>query len=426
MTGEYQIDIAFGRGSVPIQADPSLADWQVIRPSFEAALPGAAEKFRVAARRPIGSAPLRDVVKPSDRVVIVTSDGTRAVPNRLLIPWILEELPVSDDRVTVLLGNGTHRANTDEEIAGMFGEDVAKRVKILNHDAYDADGHGRVGRTDGGTEVSINKVYLEADRRIAVGFIEPHFFAGFSGGPKGVAPGVASIDTIFGLHRTELVAHPNSTWGILEDNPLHREIRDAVALCPPDFMVNVTLNSEKEITAFYLGDYREAHLAGCAAVKASSMAPVSAPFPVVVTSNSGFPLDQNLYQAVKGMSAAARVVTEGGAILVASECSDGVPNHGNFARLMQEGKTPQDVLRAVYAQEPILDQWQAQTLGVILEKAEVGVYTKMDEAMVRSCKLSVVEDLDAALREKVAEIGKGARVAVLPDGPLTIPYVEEG
>jgi len=121
MTGEYQIDIAFGRGSAPIQADPALADWQVIRPSFEATLPGAAEKFRVAARNPTGSAPLRDVVKPSDRVVIVTSDGTRAVPNRLLIPWILEELPVPEDRVTVLLGNGTHRANTDEEIAGMFG-----------------------------------------------------------------------------------------------------------------------------------------------------------------------------------------------------------------------------------------------------------------------------------------------------------------
>jgi nickel-dependent lactate racemase len=280
-----------------------------------------------------------------------------------------------------------------------------------------------VGKTGSGTAVFLDREYLDADVRIGLGFIEPHFFAGFSGGPKAVAPGVASIETIFRLHRAELIGDPNSTWGVLDENPLHREIRECVALCPPDFLVNVTLNAEKKISGYYVGDLAKAHAKGCAEVKGSAMVPVEQPFPVVVTSNSGFPLDQNLYQTVKGMSAAARIVKDGGAILVASACSDGVPNHGNFAALMREGKTPKDVMQSVFEKEPILDQWQAQILAGILERVDVSVYTEMDGDLVRDCKLQTISNLDEAVREKVSAISGDARVAVLPDGPLTIPYV---
>ncbi|MBT5829795.1 MAG: nickel-dependent lactate racemase [Candidatus Latescibacteria bacterium] len=419
-----QIDVAYGRGHVPIQADFDMAEWQVIRPQFEAALEDPKQGFVDAVRNPIGAKPLRELVKPGDRVVIATSDGTRPVPNKQLISWLLDELPVPEDQVTVLIGTGTHRPNTDEELADMFGEDVMKRVKIVNHDAFDELGNEQVGKTESGTPVVLDKIYLQADFKIAVGFIEPHFFAGFSGGPKAVAPGVASIDTIFRLHRAELIGDPKSTWGVLDENPLHTEIREAVALSPPDFMVNVTLNAEKQISNYYVGDYREAHIKGCADVKVSAMVAVKQPFPVVVTSNSGFPLDQNLYQTVKGLSAAARIVTEGGKIFVASECSDGVPNHGNFASLMLEGQTPTDVIQSVYNQEPVLDQWQAQVLSNILERADVGVFTAMDAEAVRNCKMTVVEDLDEAVQAHVKALGGDARVAVLPDGPLTIPYVE--
>lgn len=418
------IDVAYGRGHVPLQADSDLADWSVIRPKFEAALENPKQGFLNAVRNPVGAKPLRDLVQPSDRVVIATSDGTRPVPNKQLIPWLLEELPVSEDQVTVLVGTGTHRPNTDEELVDMFGADVVKRVKIVNHDAFDAHTNEKIGQTPSGTPVVLDKIYLQADFKIAVGFIEPHFFAGFSGGPKAVAPGVASIDTIFRLHRAELIGDPNSTWGVLDENPLHSEIREAVALSPPDFMVNVTLNAEKKISAYYVGDYREAHAKGCADVKASAMVAVKHPFPVVVTSNSGFPLDQNLYQTVKGLSAAARIVTKGGRIFVASECSDGVPNHGNFASLMLEGQTPENVIQAVYAREPILDQWQAQVLSNILKHADVEVFTAMDAKQVRDCKMGVVDNLNAAVHAQVETLGSDARVAVLPDGPLTIPYLE--
>jgi nickel-dependent lactate racemase len=418
------IDVAYGRGYIPIRADSDLADWSVIRPKFEAALDAPKQAFTQAVRNPIGAKPLRDMVKPGDRVVIATSDGTRPVPNKQLIPWLLEELPVPESQVTVLVGTGTHRPNTDAELEEMFGKDVMRRVHVVNHDAFDGGGNEHIGETQSGTPVVLNKIYLQADFKIAVGFIEPHFFAGFSGGPKAVAPGVASIETIFRLHRAELIGDPKSTWGVLDDNPLHREVREAVALCPPDFMVNVTLNAEKKISGYYVGDYCEAHQKGCADVKKSAMVAVKQPFPVVVTSNSGFPLDQNLYQTVKGLSAAARIVSDGGKIFVASECSDGVPNHGNFASLMLEGQTPDDVIASVYKKEPILDQWQAQVLSNILKRADVHVFTAMDADHVRNCKMTVVDDLDVAISAHVKTLGGAVRVAVLPDGPLTIPYVE--
>lgn len=425
LTNEHRVDVAFGHGSVSITADPGLAEWEVIRPVFEAAMADPERRFRQAIEEPVECRPLKEIVSSGDRVVIVTSDGTRPVPNRQLIPWILDVLPVPESHVTVLLGNGTHRANTDDEIGEMFGSDIAGRLAIRNHDAYDESANVFLGASPCGTDVWLDRAYVEADRRIVLGFIEPHFFAGFSGGPKGVAPGVAGIETICRLHRSDLIADPMCTWGVLDGNPLQREVREAVALCPPDFLVNVTLNGDKQISGIYAGNYLEAHRRGCAGAKAASMAPVEKPFQVALTSNSGFPLDQNLYQAVKGMSAAARIVEDGGTVLVASECSDGVPDHGNFAELMRTGDGPRDVMQAVYRREPVLDQWQAQTLAAILERVEVGVYSCMDRADIEACKLAAVDDLDAALREKIHAVGCGARVAVLPDGPLTIPYLQK-
>ncbi len=416
------IDIAYGKGTLPLRADPALADWEVFRPTFEAAHPDPVGGFRQAANDPTGADPLHTVAESGDRVVIVTSDGTRPVPNRQLIPWIIESLGVADEQVTVLIGTGTHRPNTEAEIHSMFG-DVAERVKIVNHDAFDECRNVKTGVTSFGTDVYLDTAYVEADRRIVVGFIEPHFFVGFSGGAKGIAPGVAGIDTILKLHRADLIGHPNSTWGVIEGNPIQDEIAEAVEMIPPDFTVNVTLNAEKTISGFYLGHYVEAHRKGCEAVKTASMQAVPRAFPVVVTSNSGFPLDQNLYQTVKGISAASRIVSDGGTILVASECSDGVPDHGNFAEIMREGETPADVLAAIHALErPILDQWQAQILAGILERSDIRVRSDVPREDIEACKMNVVEDVDAAVAEALEDCAE-RRVAVLPDGPLTIPYL---
>jgi nickel-dependent lactate racemase len=423
MTEANRVDVAYGRSSVPIVADPSVADWEVIRPHFEEAIADPKGAFDAAVASPIGAPPIREVARPGDRVVIATSDGTRPVPNLQLIPWIVEALACDAANVTVLVGTGTHRPNTDAELRAMFGPDVVKRLRIVNHDAFDAKSNVMLGRTTQGTDAWLDRTWTEADRRIVVGFIEPHFFAGFSGGAKGVAPGVAGIDTILRLHRADLIGDPRSTWGVLEGNPIQAEIAEVVAMCPPDFMVNVTLNGSKRISGYYVGDYRVAHATGCGVVKKSSMQEVEQLFPVVVTSNSGYPLDQNLYQTVKGMSAAARIVSEGGTIVVASECSDGVPDHGNFAKIMRDGASVDDVLNGIYRLErPVLDQWQAQVLAGILKRARVEVYSELPPEAIRACKMDVTEDLDGSIRQAIAG-ADDPRVAVLPDGPLTIPYL---
>jgi nickel-dependent lactate racemase len=419
-----EIKIAYGKGTISLDADPNVAEWTSIRPKFEPAFPDPESGFRDAVASPIGTELLAALIKPTDKVVIATSDGTRPVPNHLLIPWLLDALPVPAENVTVLLGTGTHRPNTEEEIVSMFGVDLVRRVSIVNHDAFDYNTNIKLGQITSGTEAYLDRVYVEADKRIVTGFIEPHFFAGYSGGAKGVAPGVAGIDTILRLHRAELIGHAKSTWGVYDGNPIQDEISEIVGMCPPDFMVNVTLNGDKEISGFFFGDYVEAHRAGREAAKEAAMQAVQRAFPVVVTSNSGFPLDQNLYQTVKGISAAARIVSNGGQILVASECSDGVPDHGNFADIMKEGATASDVLSSIHALDrPILDQWQAQILAGILERAEISVLSGMDRSEIEACKLGTIDNLNTGVRDSLEGVAE-ARVAVLPDGPLTIPYIE--
>ncbi len=416
--------IAYGKGRIPLHMDPALAEWQVITPKPEPALDQAHAAFLDACRNPIASPPLRSLVRPDERVVIVTSDGTRPVPNRLLIPWLLEELPVPEENVTVLLGTGTHRANTPEEIEAIFGAEVARRIPILNHDAYDVETNERLGTTASGIPIVCDRRYLEADKRIAVGFIEPHFFAGFSGGGKAVFPGVAGIETILPLHDYAMIAHPKSTWAVLEGNPIQEAVREMVGHCPPDFLLNVTLNREKAITGFYAGDIREAHQQGCARVKETSMAPVSHRFPIVVTSNSGFPLDQNLYQTVKGMSAAERIVEDGGSIVTVSECGDGIPEHGNFRTILGEGDTPEAILQWIRDLEaPVLDQWEAHILANVRLRAQVLLHSTLAPDDVEAALLTPVQDVQAAVEDCIRAAGRGVAVAVLPEGPQSVPYL---
>lgn len=407
-----------------MRLDPALADWHVIRPQDDPPLDDPRDAFRRACATPIASPPLHEAVSSRDRVVIVTSDGTRPVPNRLLIPWLLEELPVPAGQVTVLIGTGTHRPNTPGEIEAMFGEEVTRRVRIVNHDAFSDTANTAVGRTSAGAPICLNRVYAEADKRIALGFIEPHFFAGFSGGPKAIAPGIASIESILCLHSYDRIGDPKSTWGVIEDNPVHQAIREMAAACPPDFIVNVALNNRKEITAFFAGDCSEAHKAGCAHVHERAMARVPHRFPLVVISNTGFPLDQNLYQSVKGMSAAARIVESGGTVFMAAECADGIPAHGNFGALLADASSV-DALdaRLCALERPLPDQWQAQVLVQVRRRCEVCLYSSLSAETARRCLMTPVDDLAQTLHQRLRAIGPRTPVAVLPEGPLSVPYL---
>jgi lactate racemase len=248
--------------------------------------------------------------------------------------------------------------------------------------------------------------------------------AGFSGGYKGVFPAVADIDSIMHYHRADVIGDPRSTWGRLDDNPTQEQIRANGSLVPVDFCINVTINRRREITGFFCGDVLEAHREGCRAAKATAMVACDRPFPLVVTTNSGYPLDQNLYQTVKGMSAAAQIVAQDGVILTASRCNDGFPAHGNFRALMTDHPGPRAVLDTIMAPGfSLYDQWEAQLLALILLKARVGLYSEIPADQVRAAHLEPITNVQQRFDEAVAALAPDAPIAILPEGPMTIPYL---
>ena len=421
-----KIEIQYGRDVVAVYPDRyPEAKWDIFTPKINREKNVGRDEFIRSCKNPIGSRPLDELVDPGDNVVIVTADGTRPVPNRLLIPWILEQLPTSLKNVTILLGNGGHRANTPKELEEMFGPELCDSVNIINHDASDSSMLTKVGNASDGSAVWLNNFYLDADKRIVVGLIEPHFFCGYSGGDKGVVPGVAGMDTILDLHRAELIAHPKSTWGTLEDNPIRQLISEMVDFCPPDFLVNVTLDPLQNIHELFVGDHRQAHKAGCDAVNAQAFAHVKKRYPLVLTCNCGYPLDQNLYQGVKGISCGANIVEPGGDIVLISECSDGYGAHHHFRDIMKSGKTPADVLAGIMnATEVEIDQWQSQVLAQIQTRINTHVFSEMpfDDVSVIHC--NPVRDLESFLEEKIAGIAGEARIAVLPAGFQMIPIID--
>ncbi len=397
----------------------------VLAPRYLPGIPNEAEAFRAAVRSPVQSPPLRDLIQSVDRVAIVIPDITRPCPSRRLLEWTLSELShVPGDNLVVVNGTGSHRANTNEELLSMVGPEVIARLRIVNHTAHDPARVSPAGRTVDGHVVRLNAEYLEADKRIVIGFIEPHFMAGFSGGYKAVFPGVADIDSIMHYHRADVIGDPRSTWGRLEDNPTQEQIRFNGSLAPVDFCINVTLNRKREITGFFCGDVMAAHREGCAFAKGTAMVPCTSTYPIVVTTNSGHPLDQNLYQAVKGMSAAAQIVADGGLILAAARCNDGFPDHGNFRRLLFEHSSPRSILKTIMTPGfSVFDQWEAQLLAIILLKARVGLYSEIRADEVRRAFLEPVDDIAACIADELVRIGSDEQIAVLPEGPMTIPYL---
>ncbi|RLT45542.1 MAG: nickel-dependent lactate racemase [Chloroflexi bacterium] len=421
-----KIHLQYGRDGLDV--DVPGENVTVLRPQF---VPGLADEhagFVEAVRAPIGSGPLAEKIAATDRVAVVIADGTRALPSDRLLPWLFAELShVPAENFTVIVGTGTHRPNTPEEIARIVGPEVAARYRVVNHNAYDKATMAEVRPAgDGAPALWMNRAYVEADRRILIGFIEPHFMAGYSGGYKAVFPGVADLASILHYHRAEMIGHPRSVWGLLDGNPTQAHIRRMGSALPVDFLLNVTLNHQQQITRFYCGDVIASHEAGCVFAKETAMVACAGRYPLVITSNSGYPLDQNLYQSVKGMCAAAEIVVAGGEIVTVARCNDGFPSHGNFAAMLAEYTSAQAMLDAVYAPGfHKLDQWQIQKLAQVLLRAKVSLYSELSPEQARQAHLTPIGELNAYIAQRVAELGPDIPIAVLPEGPMTIPYVDE-
>src|SRR5436190_1721063 len=319
-----KVKLAYGEGHLSVDFPDGRTN--VIEPSHTRGLADERGAVLQALDSPIASKPLREWIKPNDRICISFTDITRATPNERLIPWLLEHLShIPRERLTLLNQLGTHRPNTPEELERMLTRDVVRNYRVINHEPENPSALTQFGTTRDGTPALINKELAEADVRIITGFIEPHFFAGFSGGIKGIMPGTAGLRTVMSNHGAKNIGDPNATFGVIEGNPLWEELRDIALRVGESFLLNVTLNEERQITGVFAGDILRAHKAGTEFVRRSAMQRVEAPFDVVVTTNSGYPLDLNLYQGDKGMSAGACLIKPGGTLMLACECSEGVP-----------------------------------------------------------------------------------------------------
>ena len=419
------LNLAYGRNGLPVTL-PSQS--QVIQAPFVSGIADEPTAIRTALRQPINSAPLASKVRAGDKVVIVHTDITRATPNDRLLPVLLAELEtagVARGDITLLNALGTHRPQTDAELRQMLGDNIVNNYRCRQHDANDAGNLVSLGQTSLGHPVRINRQFLEADVRILTGFIEPHFFAGFSGGPKGVLPSIAGAESVHSNHSYKMISHLSATWGVTTGNPVWEEMREVALRANPTFLVNVTLNSARQITGVFAGDMLAAHAAGCAFVKKHAMVPVAEPFDIVITTNSGYPLDQNLYQCVKGLSAASRIVRAGGAIILVAACADGLPDHGRYAALLAEAGSPQAVLDMVARpgfNQP--DQWQVQIQAKIQLHAAVYVHSAgLTNAQIQRALLHPCPDIAQTISEIESKLGRPATIGVVPEGPQTIAYI---
>lgn len=418
-----RVQLAYGQGYLPVELPE--ANTTVIRPTAQPGLPDERRAMLEALDHPIGARPLREWLRPGQRICIVFTDITRATPNERIIPWLLDYLAeVPKEQIVLLNGLGTHRPNTQAELEKLLTAEVVRQYRVLNHEPENPAALVQFGTTRDGTPAWLNRHVAEADVRIITGFIEPHFFAGFSGGPKGIMPGCAGLETVMSNHSARPISHPQSAFGILSGNPIWEEMRD-IALRPgPSFLLNVTLNEQRQITGIFAGDLLAAHARGCEFVGRSAMQRCDAPFDVVITTNSGYPLDQNLYQGVKGMSAGARILKPGGHLILACECREGLPANSHFDQLWRGATSPEALLaRLTNSTTTQPEQWQAQIQALIQRQGTVYLHSSLTEDAVRAAHLVPCPDIAATVRSLLASLPASARIAVLPEGPLTIPYL---
>lgn len=425
-----RVRLLYGEQGLEIEL-PDGSD--VILPKESTPLADPEAALREALARPIGSAPLCDLVQADDRVTIVFSDLTRPAPNRLLAPALLrvvEEAGVPRDRITLLVGTGLHRQMSAAELKALLGPEVANSYRVVVHDARDPDSLTFLRRYPGERRggIYLNSAYLQASVRIVTGFVEPHIFAGYSGGGKGVLPGVAAAPNIMRNHSAENLLHPQATFCVGAGNPIFEEMREVAVASEVTFLCNVTLTADKAVSGFFCGDLVEAHEAAMAEVDRSAVRPVPHVYDIVVGTNGGYPADLNVYQSIKGMAAAARAVREGGAIVLASECREGVGNE-DYAEFLSSRESPEALMAMLL--EPgfhRIDQWGIQCQAMAQLKAEVHLYSSLEAETVRAAHLTPCEDVSATVAELARRVeeqsGKRAKVLALPSGFQAIPAVQ--
>ncbi|MGA3130989.1 MAG: nickel-dependent lactate racemase [Terracidiphilus sp.] len=412
---------AFGKNGIDVEA-PEGFDCQVVRSRTAQALGDVAAALDAALDNPISSEPLEKLAAGKRTAAISVCDITRPAPNRITLPPLLKRLHaagIPKDGATILIATGLHRAATREEFDIILGPEIAATYKVASHDARDFAAHRAVGTTRRGTPVYIDERFVAADLHITLGFIEPHLMLGFSGGRKLIVPGVAAQETIKVIHSPRFIREPLSTEGSIEGNPLHEELLEAAALARHDFILDVTLTREREISGVFAGNPVKAHAAGVEFMVSNSLTPLDGLADAVITSSAGYPLDLTFYQCLKGLTAAQHIVKPGGKILLLGECAEGIGSP-EYARLLKGYRGHAEFLKEIEHTPVEIDQWQLEKLAMVGLKNELLFYAPgAAREELGSLGVNAFDDLNDAVASLVRGLAPGARVALLPEGPYT-------
>lgn len=413
------VKLAFGREGAEVEL-PSHVQTTVLEAKFAEAVQSADHALLAALQQPFGTPPLQALATGKKTAAISICDITRPAPNRIVLPHVLQTLEqagVPRSGICILIATGLHRAATQQELYEIVGPEILERYTVVSHDARDVTAHSDLGTTQSGTRVFIDRRFIESDLHISLGFIEPHLMLGFSGGRKLVAPGLASEETIKRLHSPFFMRNPRVVEGSFPDNPLHHELLEIARMARHDFIIDVALTRSRHIARVFAGDPVLAHAAGVDFVRQSTLAIVEEPVDAVITTSAGYPLDLTYYQSVKGVTAASHIVKEGGSILLAAACQEGLGSP-EFTRFVRRFSTAQACLDATAKEPVVIDQWQLEKLALVAQQAQLAFCTPGIPPEDRAYLWGPVFEHPAeAVTAVCANLQRGARVAIIPDGP---------
>jgi len=424
-----QVHIKYGTEGLDLEFPETSNFKGILYPAEAKPLSDPAGAVSEVLNKPVESLSLQSLATNKKDAVIVISDITRPVPNALLLPIICGELEAAGmerDKITILIATGIHRPNEGAELERLVGREIASNYRIINHFSKQQEDMVLVGHVSDGVPAYVNKHYVKADLKILTGFIEPHMWAGFSGGRKSILPGISSVQTLEFMHGPEMVAHPKTAYGVLDGNPFHQAGLEIMSKAGADFIVNVTLDTSKRVTGVFAGHPVQAHLQGVDFLSRHCVKTLDEPLDFVVTTNAGAPLDCNLYQTAKGLSGVSGATREGGVILIATECLEGFGSE-EYRAVFEHATTPAEFIEKLMKKEFFMpDQWCAQETYQVMLKNEVWVYTHgIDAETLKRFHFKPVEKLNDAIDQLLRRFGNDARWAIVPDGPMLILRVAE-
>ncbi len=421
----------YGKEGLEIKLDPS---WNVtiFRPERQKVIKNPKKEIKESINNPIGCPPLQEIIQKKiniKTVCVVVSDATRPIPSHFILEALIEELNsygIKDNQINILIATGLHRRSREDEIERILGENLKKRIKTIDHIATDNDSMKNLGFSSNNTPIFINKHYHESDLKILTGYVEPHFFFGFAGGRKAIVPGISGAETIQANHSAENIASPYARFGIYKENPMHKNAIEIAKLVGVDFLINVCINEKHEIVQIASGDFERVHERLVDYQIRHIFREISQPYDIVICGNGGYPLDLNLYQAVKSMAIGEIAVKYNGTIISVNECAESIGiGQDKFKELIFSGMQPNEIYKKILNREIVVpDQWEIQILARILMKAEIFIVSKLNENEIGNIGLKHAKSVEDAIQVSLKKHGSNANILILANGPQVIPLLK--